>query len=84
MHFHDHEVVVEFDEVEHPSGDQVGGPFPSLGFWEDHVMRPDPLKNRAVGLADRFRPDLRDPQVHQICGYQDAGFDRRAHRDDRD
>ncbi len=84
IHLDDREVVVEFDEVEHPARHEVRDPLARLRLGVDDVVRADPRQDLAVRLADRLRPDLRDLEVHQVRRDQHARLDGGADRDDGD
>lgn len=49
-------VVVEFGEVEHAAGDEVGDGFVRLVLGQDDVVRADPLEDLAVLAADGLGP----------------------------
>jgi hypothetical protein len=82
VHLHDGEPVVEFDEVQHPPGHQVGGPDAGGGLRVDHVVGTDAGQDLAVRGRDGLDPEMLDPQIQEVHGDQHAGFNGRTDTDD--
>lgn len=75
LHFHDCEVVFEFDEVDHAAAYEVGGAYPGVGFWVDDVGCADAGEDFPVGWGDGFGPDVFHAEVYEVHGGEYGRFD---------
>ena len=73
--FGDHEVLVERQELEHLTGDEVCHAGAHLRFGEHDVVGADPLQDPAVRVGDRLGPHVLDAEVDEGAGGQHAGLD---------
>jgi hypothetical protein len=72
--FDDGEVVLELDVVQHPTRDQVRDPLAHVVLRKDDAMRPDSFQDACVLPVDGLGPDVRDLEVRQQRGGEDAGL----------
>jgi hypothetical protein len=75
---HDGKVLVERPVSEQRSRDQMSNAASHVRFGRHDVMAADSFEDSAVGLGDRFRPDVVNAKVNVRGCRQHARFDIRA------